>query len=266
MPSKIPSTNKHGLSRHIPEDVARTVRQRDGFGCVVCGSAFYTYEHVDPTFADATEHEAKNITLLCWGCHDRVNRRQLSKETVKACQLKPKCLERGYSHGAFDIGTKSPEVRIGKLIARDIPVLLEIMGDALLQVEPPEVDGGPFLLSAVLSNRRGDEVLRIVKNEWQTPASNWDVKVKGPRIIIHNKSRDVALLLRSEPPHALAIERINMYHKGAKIIASPDGAIEIKGLMGEEIVTDGFFEGFRILIQVTEKHGVSLGVNDRRPL
>ena len=63
--------NKHGLTRDIPNDVKRKVRQRDGFGCVICGSAFYTYEHFDPEFVEAENHDPHGICLLCGTCHRR---------------------------------------------------------------------------------------------------------------------------------------------------------------------------------------------------
>jgi magnesium chelatase family protein len=47
--------NKHGLSRTIPAEIRREIRQRSKFGCVICRNAIYTYEHIDPTFVNAKE-------------------------------------------------------------------------------------------------------------------------------------------------------------------------------------------------------------------
>ncbi|MEH2485180.1 Abi-alpha family protein [Bradyrhizobium sp. AZCC 2230] len=81
--------NRHGLSRNIPADVKRTVRQRDGFGCVVCGKAIYDYEHFDPEFADATQHDPAGIVLLCISCHGKKTRGFLSKQTIAAARQSP---------------------------------------------------------------------------------------------------------------------------------------------------------------------------------
>lgn len=51
--------NKYGLTRDIPASVKRAVRQRDGFGCVICGLGIYTYEHIDQPFKND-----KNIVLM----------------------------------------------------------------------------------------------------------------------------------------------------------------------------------------------------------
>ena len=110
--------NRFGLSRDIPNETKRLIRQRCGFGCVVCGSAFYQYEHVDPNFADARVHDPERIALLCGSCHDRVTRGALSKETVKRWALHPRAKELGFSFGPFDIGLHRPVIVAGTLTGR----------------------------------------------------------------------------------------------------------------------------------------------------
>lgn len=74
------NTNKHGLSRNIPSAVRLKVRKRCGFGCVVCGSAVYDYEHFEPEFHDAKEHSASGIALLCPTDHARKRKGELIKQ------------------------------------------------------------------------------------------------------------------------------------------------------------------------------------------
>src|SRR5574337_274292 len=95
MGKSMAEVNKFGLSRDIPDLIKREVRQKCGFGCVVCGSAVYQYEHLEPLFPDAKNHDPNGIVLLCGGCHDRVTRGMLSKETIKLKANNPKCLEEG---------------------------------------------------------------------------------------------------------------------------------------------------------------------------
>ena len=77
-------TNQHGLKRQIPPDVAFQVRSECGFGCVVCGNAVYEYEHIDPPFAEAKQHEAARIALVCGGCHSPKTRGFTSADLIKA--------------------------------------------------------------------------------------------------------------------------------------------------------------------------------------
>lgn len=252
--------NRHGLNRNIPADVKRVVRQHDGFGCVVCGSAIYTYEHIDPTFVDATAHEPNNIALLCASCHDRVTRGQLSKTTVKGAKAHPKCLEKGFSYGPFDVGTMHPEIKIGPVTATNVPIVIEAMGDAILKVEPPEIEGGPFRLSARLANKLGAEVLYIEQNEWMTPTSNWDVQLIGPRIKIHSAPRDVALILRVDPPKSIILERLAMYYRGVRLIVREPEGLTIVAPDGNMLVTSGAtLWDCRIALQVSG-NGIAVGV------
>jgi hypothetical protein len=145
--------NKYGLSRDIDAAVKRLVRQRAGFGCVICGSAIYTYEHVDPMFAEATVHDPNCITLLCGGCHGRATEGLLSTASVQRAMASPICKETGFSLGPFDIDADPPTIQVGPVTARNVPVVIEAMGDEILRVEPPEEIKGPFHNSARLMVR-----------------------------------------------------------------------------------------------------------------
>ena len=90
--------NNHHLSRKPPLDIKRIIRQNSGFGCVICGAGIYDYEHVDPEFKDAREHDPDRMTLLCLQCHGKVTRKIWSKEKVKAAMKDPRCKQIGYSN------------------------------------------------------------------------------------------------------------------------------------------------------------------------
>ena len=153
----------------------------------MCGSAVYQYEHLEPLFSEAEKHGPNDIVLLCGGCHDRVTRGILSKETIKLKAKNPKCLEKGFSFGPFDLGLTPPEISFGTLKGKNIGTLIRVYGDEILSIAPPEQEGAPFLIDAFLSDRKGNLIFAVKNNEWMTPADNWDVEVVGPRIIIRKK-------------------------------------------------------------------------------
>src|SRR5687768_2599641 len=105
--------NRLGLARDIPDAVKREVRQRCGFGCVIDGSALYTYEHFDPPYKDARRHEPAGITLLCGSCQLKTSRGQLSKLTIAEANANPYPLHQGWSGAVFDVGPKRPFVVLG---------------------------------------------------------------------------------------------------------------------------------------------------------
>ena len=141
-------TNSKGLGREIPSAIKREVRQRDGFGCVVCGSAIIQYEHFDPEFSEALEHTAAGITLLCGRCHDKKTRGLLSLETVKRAVRNPRCKQSGFSFEAFDVDHQPPSISLGTLKFRDVAVLIKVLGESIFSIKPPESIGSPFLISA----------------------------------------------------------------------------------------------------------------------
>lgn len=244
------NTNKYGLKRTIPAAVKRQVRQRCGFGCVNCGSAVYQYEHLEPTFSNAKEHNPNNIVLLCGGCHDRVTRKLLSKETVKIRSQNPICKTKGFSFGPFDIGLNVPKVTIGTLVCTNVDSLIEIHGESIFSVKPPEVDGGPYRINAYLADNEGNEILRIVENEWITSTSNWDVEVIGSRITIRKKIGDISLIIRTEPPHNLIIERLEMLHRGIKVEGRENKDLTFYTNNGMTLKSTGMnLEGCRVGVQ-----------------
>jgi len=213
------NVNKYGLSRYIPAPNRRAIRRRCGFGCVVCGSAIYDYEHIDPPFEEAKEHDPGKMTLLCGRCHDSVTRGIWSKDKVKGHDKNPRCKQDGFSFGAFDIGNAFPRVILGAYDAVETPIILEVAGTPLLEVAPSEEDGGPFRLSGLFCDFEGKELLRIDKNEWRSSVNTWDVESVGPRITFRTQPGNIALVLRSEPPGVLVVERMDMVYKGTSIMA-----------------------------------------------
>jgi hypothetical protein len=253
-------TNKHGLSRDIPDPTKRKVRQRCGFGCINCGNAIYQYEHVDPEFADAIKHDPDSIVLLCGACHDRVTRGFLSKESVKDRTKNPKCKESGFSFGPFDVGSDPPEIVLGTILARNAKTLIRISGDDVFSIRPPEESGGPFILDARFFDADGRPILDIVANEWRSSSDNWDVEIIGSRITIRKELGNFALVLRSEPPRKLVIERMDMVHKGIRISCQEGKAFQAIAPDGSTFGATGHIESADWLVGIdVSETGVKVG-------
>lgn len=214
--------NQHGLGRYVPMDVRREIRARCGFGCVLCGLAYYDYEHFEPDFKDAKEHNAKGMTLLCMQCNQKRARGTLSAATVARANANPKCKQQGFASELFDFGVEPIEVKFAGASFIDCETLIQVRGVNLLSFKSPVEPGSPFLLSGLLSDATGATTLRIVDNEWFAGDENWDVEVIGPLITIRRGLGDIALQVRVMPPHALVIERINMQCEGVFIKGEGD--------------------------------------------
>jgi|GEM_PF-2852823 len=221
--------NKHGLSRDIPESVKRQVRQDCGFGCVVCATALYEYEHIDPTFAEARDHRAECIGLLCPNCHAAVTRGLRSKEEVKRAREHPACLARGFSQFGFQFEPGAPlDVILGRITFRGVENILAIDGTPILAVCPPRHPTEPPLLSAVFFDRNETTIAKVIENEWQGSADAFDITTRGALFSIRSELRKIDLVLAPESPRCLRITRLQLRLGNTEVIARPDGQVEVR--------------------------------------
>ncbi len=221
------NVNRHGLRRYIPGRVARDVRQRSKFGCVLCRSAIYQYEHISPEFNDATEHNSEDICLLCGRCHDKVSKGQISKDAVRRhyerAQTDPE-IRRPFDD--FFLDSARLTVVLGSSIFHGAKTLVEIDGKAMLAIEPPE-DGASFpTISGEFSDESGEELFRIKRNVWSGRPDAWDMKVEGKNIVIRSAPKKVTLKLIIEPPSRIIVEHLDM-RCGSALLRLRKGSLEV---------------------------------------
>ena len=214
--------NKHGLSRDIPSEIKRSIRQNCGFGCVICGAGIIQYEHVDPEFHEAKNHDPQKMTLLCPQCHAKVTTGFWSKEKVKRAMREPLCLSQGFCREFFDIGHGHPTLRFGGVLLKNCPIPVQVAKKPLFKIEPSEEEGGPFCLSGFFCDSKGSISLEIAQNEWLPSSKNWDVEVKGKAITVREKKGHIHLKLVAKPPEELIVERLKMHFNGYLIEANGD--------------------------------------------
>lgn len=216
---------------------------------------------MDPPFADAITHDPDRIALLCGGCHDRVTRGLVSKNTVLKHLASPKSLEDGFSREAFDITESNRTVKFCGTEFINVRTIIAMMGREILSIHSPECAGAPMRISGLFCDSQGSEILRIVNNEWFSSASNWDVEVQGRKIVVRRAPNDIALVLRAEPPHTISIEKIAMYYEGARIVGREGSEIDAVAPSGARIsYTIKRVDGLRAGI-VVESEQVILGSN-----
>ena len=219
-------TNTHGLSRHIPGDIALEIRRRSKFGCVVCRSAIYQYEHIDPVFADATAHEPEKMCLLCGGCHDKVTRGRLSKETVKTRYdevMGSADIRRPFEE--LDLSANNIFVGMGSATFEYARHLLRINGRDLLSITPPK-EGSAFpTLNGVFCDRNGNEILRIADNVWEGAIDAWDIQIVGRTVTVKTEGERTALAFAIEPPDKITITDLDMYLESCHVMCNRDGLL-----------------------------------------
>jgi hypothetical protein len=214
--------NAAGLSRDIPEPVKREVRQRSRFGCVICRSGFYEYEHILP-FVQVAAHDPAHICCLCASCHGRVTRGQLSKDAVRARYEQLQALppaEVEPPAGPLDFHAGDVSLAIGGLFYPSaVQTVLRYYGQDVIRLQPG-VDGEPGAISALFTDDAGQPLLELDRNEWIGNPESWDIDVVGPRITVRKKKGHIALALRLDPPGRIVAERLDMRFGAHHVLAS----------------------------------------------
>jgi len=209
--------NQYGLDRRIPAEIRRVVRQRCGFGCVVCASSVFDYEHFNPEFSRARHHLPAGITLLCPGCHAKKTRNLMSARRVREANEAPAALNKRYAFSEIEGSPRRPFVRFAGMQLRNCITPVQIAGFPVLRIEDSEEPGGPYRLSASFFNKLGQPSLFIRKNEWQILADTWDVEVVGSTVTVRQGLGEIALKLMFVPGEGLHVERLEMYCAGFRL-------------------------------------------------
>lgn len=223
------TTNKFGLSRNIPAAIRKTIRHACGYGCVICGNAIYEYEHIDPVFAEAREHDPEKITLLCGRCHSEVTRGFRSKDHVKRAREDPYCKQQGTSQFELDIASDGHFiVKVGQTEFVNPKRIIEINGEEILAISAPERLGTPPRITAQFFDRNGIRVAHIEKNHWHGSTDAFDIEAIGGYFKIRSAERLIDLFLRVNPPNSIEIEKLELYYDNTIISGSSQDGFTVK--------------------------------------
>jgi len=219
--------NKHGLKRYIPQDIRQKIRKDAGYGCVICGSMFCDYEHIEPEFNNAHEHNPEHMTLLCGGCHHHVTGKRKSKKTVWKAKSDPFALKHGYVREGLE-SSGDDIVLLGNNTIEFTQVAVEIYGKPILWFEYPMEQDEPVLVNAIFSDKDGKKIAFINRNQFTAVVGEADIKSEGTTIEFRPKPREISLVLNIEADKPLSIERLAMSEKDTSIQILNDKKMLIK--------------------------------------
>jgi hypothetical protein len=212
----------------LPLPLMREVRQRCGFGCVVCGKPIYEYDHL-LGWANIQVHVADEITLLCIEHHGEKTRGFLTNKAVMAANEDPYNLRAGVTK-PYDLRFEGKEFRVElgstvvsgedqgygticEVIRIDgYPVLAVILGD------------GHFLLTLTVFDDCNRIILQIVNNELVINLLAWDIEVVGTRLILRTGLGKILFDIRFALPNTIVIERGRFLRNGVELLVAPKWA------------------------------------------
>lgn len=216
-------------NRNIPLPIQREVRQRCGFGCVICGLPLYEYEHMEE-WAVVKRHVADEITLLCDQHHREKTGGLLPIEVVRAANKSPYNLREGNSkpYNLHFAGTEATvEIGSNSFTCQD-----KGYGTAMV---PVSVDGTPLigliladghlLLNLVVFDEFNSPVLHIKNNQLIYSISPWDIQLVGKKLTIREAHKKILFEIEFYPPSRVVINRGRLLRNGVEILIRPSNIL-----------------------------------------
>lgn len=233
--------NKHGLSRDIPSEIQKKIRKNDGYGCVLCGQILVDYEHIDPLYCDAKEHDANKIALLCSHHHDLVTRKVLPKRMVKEAKANPFCKREGYAHSHYYPNLEEIKIKIGEVLIEKSMVILKAFGKPLIWIEKEDKDS-PLLFNAIFRDSGGNKIGFLNKNTFYGNITDADIKGVSNRIEIKLKRGSNDLCFKIEADGIVEILRLNYNFLNFNIVVDHEGKVVIN----QDGVTNAILTGITL--------------------
>lgn len=210
--------NQYGLGRYIPSEIRRALRKEAGYGCVICGEIVIQYEHIQPEFKDAFEHDPNKMTILCSQCHYKVTQGLIAKESVWQAKKNPRIKNIGAAKSELFLrNVKALKVRIGDTVFINAKSIIEIDDKVILQILPPESIEAPFRINASFFDSNNEFVAAIINNELNVFCTVLDFENNKNRFSIWNRSGEKLLELRVLPPNTISIDVINLRYNSVSV-------------------------------------------------
>jgi len=224
--------NKHGLSRYVPSDVRRSIRKSAGFGCVFCGCVLVEYEHIEPEFNDALEHDPEKMTILCPMCHDKVTKNIISKKQVLAAKGQPKGLEQGYVNDMLFSSSDKLEFLLGDMRTVNVGIVISLYGKPLFWFEETEDKVEPYTICCIFYGRAGSKVAYINRNEYIAIVGNQDVVSEGSKLTISDKKNGCILEISRKGGEPLHVKKLYTQFRDIKLLIKDENNPVFFGSVG----------------------------------
>ncbi|AEG52592.1 HNH endonuclease [Sinorhizobium meliloti] len=168
--------------RDIPEGVKRQVRQECYFGCVLCGSPVFHYDHIEE-FALVKEHRAENLALLCEKHHGAKTTGKLLAERIAEARMSPFNKDRFFT-GTYTLeDARQIHIDVGSnktqcTLSEGQPTHKVIWNTGFDFLLLHWVDGW-YSISCSLTDEKGKLLLNIDHGELRVYTGVWDYQYEG---------------------------------------------------------------------------------------
>lgn len=214
----------------IPVEIKREVRQRCGFGCVVCGIPLYEYEYDHMIeWSDVHRHVAEEITLLCNLHHGEKTRGLLPKDAVVEANKKPYNKRSGistnyllhYSGANVYITIGGSRFEYENLVEGSVFVPLLVDGIPMIAFK---LEQGKLFLNFIAFNEFNKPIIQIRDNELVHDTQQWDIEWVAQNLTIKQSKGEILLQLVFRPPNGISISKGRILRNGLELLVG-DGYI-----------------------------------------
>lgn len=234
-------------SRYIPLPIRREVRQRCGFGCVICGVPLYEYDHIEQ-FAKEKKHEAINLTLLCDKHHKEKTVGLLTKEQVIKANTNPfNIINAESTPYLFHFAGNEFSVILGDVkmsldnvnSIHDQLIPLIVYNKALIAFEI--IDGNLFF-HLLLYDKTDKLLFKIKENEMVYNPEMWDIEFVGTRLKLREAMGKILFDIEFKMPGTVKLHKANFYYKGYEFIVenggfrTPQFDVKLGNIVGARLV------------------------------
>lgn len=239
--------------RKIPDAIKREVRQRCGFGCVICGLPIYEYEHMEG-WANVLRHVAAEITLLCPNHHAQKTKGLIPVEKVRAANNKPYNLNVEESE-KLDLHFEGEqiEVIIGNMKFLPNPQFKNSMIPIIIDRNPiVEVItiGDQIFLNVSLYDDENKLILKIQENQLSYKVDVWDIEFVGKTLTIRQASRNILIVIEFETPNKINFRKGRILYNNIELLINE-----------KEVKINGAFQSFGSYLTLVGRIGMKIGKN-----
>lgn len=213
----------------IPLPMKRAVRQRCGFGCVICGCPIFEYDHIRP-FSEEKEHNQDNLVLLCPTHHTEKTKGLITfDKVVEYSRLPVNVIQSASPPHQLRFNGNQCIIQIGMNISKNHLSMLNdsfhaiaIMNESLLSFR---FEQQALLLSMILKNEEDEIIFLIDDSEMIFSTKQWDIDFVGRVLTIRKEIGQILLQIEFRPPNRVLVRRANFWNKGHNIdIKGPEMA------------------------------------------
>lgn len=210
----------------IPAGIQREVRQRCGFGCVICGCPVYEYDHI-VEWSETKHHKADELTLLCIKHHGEKTKKILPVQKVKEANAKPHNISEGVSNPqTLYYSGSSFKLKLGDSVStysglQDGQTFFPFVIDGEPIVSFTN-EGGNIFLNVEIRDEAGQVIFRVEKSELTYSTGLWDIEWAGQVLTIRERLRKILLEIEFNPPNQVSINRGSLHFNGVEIEIGKD--------------------------------------------